>query len=347
MDFKDCFISYSHKDEKQVLNIVKKLKANGYTVLMDESFSAGENWKEKAYEYVLSTKCTIVFISDNSLISKPVLEEMEVAKDESIRDKYHYFAVLLDNEPIGDKYRKIKQNTKDVSDVVIASKLYKLLPDENIYIFNDSNVINAICDSLKKYDILPSDDKKEETKVILKPSTVSSFSFVNFEKEITLFSVPKDEEKAVLKEKNYADFNGDKLYRLVLLPTISKNDQVNYVYAKEIKFLNNDGDEIFHEYLNKIDCNYSENVLGRGYNCINIDFLININFSKILKNTKRIELKLDIESIHSIVTSIKYDIYLNGEKDNSNNPDLNEYNDMITMKIHHVKAITLNIQEKI
>ena len=49
----------------------------------------------------------------------------------------------------------------------------------------------------------------------------------------------------------------------------------------------------------------------------------------------------------TIVTYLKYVIYLNGEKDNSNNPDINDYNDMITMKIHHVKAITSKIQEKI
>ena len=346
MEFKDCFISYSHKDETQVLDIVNRLKDKGYTVLIDELFSAGENWKEKAYEYVLSTRCTIVFVSDNSIVSKPVLEEMEVAKQESLRDNYHYFAVLLDNEPIGEKYRKIKQTTNNVGDVVVASKLYDLLPDESIYILNNSNVINSICDSLSKYGILPQEDEKE-TKVVLKPSATTSFSFVSFEKEITLFKVPNDEVKSVLKEKNFADCNGDTLYRLVLLPTLSKNDQVNFVYAKEIKLINNDGDEIFHEFINRIDCNYSENVLGRGYNCINLDLLVTNNFGELFRNTKRIELNLEIESIHSIVTYMKYVIYLNGEKDNSNNQDIDDYKDMITMKIHHVKAITLKIQEKI
>ncbi len=203
MDLKDCFISYSHKDEKQVLDIVNKLKSKGYTILMDEMFSAGENWKEKAYEYVLSTKCTIVFISDNSIISKPVLTEMEEAKDESERDNYHYFAVLLDNEPIGDKYRKIKKIADDVKDIRIASNIYKLLPDENIYILNDSNVIDTICDSLTKYNILPSAEKTENKIEKIEKNT-----------EKVKINTEKIEPKTEKKEDNEDLKLGNKYYDL-------------------------------------------------------------------------------------------------------------------------------------
>lgn len=345
MEFKDCFISYSHKDEDEVLKIVQNLQKIGYSILMDSSFSAGENWKEKAEEYVLSTKCTIVFISDNSLISVPVLEELRCAKNEEERANYHYFAVILDNESIKDKYLRLKSESTNVRDVLTAGKIYDLLPQDNIYILNDSSLIERIADSLKKYSILPHEVNKQ-LEVSVKPSSSNSYSFINFSSEISIFSINGDDKEVALMENNYIDLGGNVLYRMVLLPTNSKNAQVNIVYAKEIKLIDVKGTEILHEYINRIDCNYSENILDRGYNCINIDFLTNEDFLNSLSKTKRICLTLEIESIHNIITTSEFVIYIAGIKDNKNNPDVKEYKDMITLKLHHTKVITKSIIEK-
>lgn len=340
MNFKDCFISYSHKDEEKVVEIVNCLRERGYSVLMDTLFSAGENWNEKAREYVFSTKCTIIFLSDNSIVSYPVFQELSCAEKESKRAGYHYFSVLLDNEPIREKYKKLKRTIDNVQQLMIASDIYDLLPDECIYILNDRNVIENICDSLNKYGIFPLETTKS-TVVTVAPSASESYSLVSFEKEISAFSIHGDEKILTLKNKNFADLGGENLYRIVLLPINTAKVQINSIFAKEICFFDFQGNSIFHEYLNSLDCNYSENVLERNYNCINIDFLMRENIFDLLRKTKIVKLKLEIESVHSKITSAEYDIYLNKIKSNEDNVDVKEIGDLLTFSIHHVKTYSI------
>ncbi len=76
------FISYAHKDSEIVYPIINSLHDWGYNIWYDEGIDPGNEWPDEIANAL--EKCTffIVFISNNSVNSKNVLDEINFALDE-------------------------------------------------------------------------------------------------------------------------------------------------------------------------------------------------------------------------------------------------------------------------
>lgn len=85
------FLSYSHKDD--ISGILEKFRRRGYNVVYDDAMSYGEEWDLNARRYIGSDKCkgVVFLVSENFLVSKPVLTETEYAA----RFRKKSFCVLM------------------------------------------------------------------------------------------------------------------------------------------------------------------------------------------------------------------------------------------------------------
>ena len=341
---KDIFISYSHKDKVKIDGIVSALTDKGFSIAYDESFSAGQLWDEKALEYILSTRCAIFFISENAMLSEPILLELKAAEKESKRSEYYYFAVLLDNITIGDLYRGLK-HVEGISPSAIknASMIYDLFPDSKLYINNDEYIIDRIVDSLKKNNILPSDEPVMPRTTIVDSSRVDSYitknySLFSIEKEVTVFPIYNEEREIAISSGQYIHDRGSRMYRLVFLPTDHINSPINSVRLLGMSCKDNSGKEFLtFKPLVPLDCNYSTNVLQRCYNCICVDVLTDKDLPYLFEKVKTIVLDLQINSIFNVAMDVRFNIEMNGKKDNTNNVDISLIPEMVTFNIHHTR----------
>ena len=341
---KDIFISYSHKDKTKVDYIVDRLIDKGFTVAYDESFSAGQLWDEKALEYILSTRCAIFFISENALISEPILLELQAAEKEVKRGDYYYFSVLLDNVPIGNIYRGLKQlDGITPKQIKTASMIYDLFPDSKLYINNDEYVIERIADSLEKNAIMPSSAPAPVRPAIVDAARVDSyitknFSLFSIEKEISIFPLYNEEKKVALESGQYIDDGGATLYRLVFLPTDYINNPINSVFLLRLTCKDNSGKEFMRFTPQKpIDCNYSTNVLQRCYNCLCVDILTDKDIPYLFEKVKTAVLELEINSIFNVCMAVRFNIEMNGKKNNENNVDIQKIPELVSFLIHHTR----------
>lgn len=81
------FISYSHKDQEEVFDILNKLYAENVNYWYDTELNPGDDWKAEVEERIDNKDyCMggIVFLSINSMLSKAVHKEIEIM--ESIAD---------------------------------------------------------------------------------------------------------------------------------------------------------------------------------------------------------------------------------------------------------------------
>ena len=76
------FISYSHRDFRLVYNDIINLEEGGMNIWYDRSIPAGRNWKDVANDYMFPSECrgVIFYLSENSLISDSVIDEIKYAK---------------------------------------------------------------------------------------------------------------------------------------------------------------------------------------------------------------------------------------------------------------------------
>ena len=77
------FVSYSHKDSKEVLEEIKTFQRLGYRVWYDEGIDVGEEWPDEIADALKKSDKFVVFISSNSINSKNVKNEINYARDEN------------------------------------------------------------------------------------------------------------------------------------------------------------------------------------------------------------------------------------------------------------------------
>lgn len=170
---------------------------------------------------------------------------------------------------------------------------------------------------------------------------IANYSLFNIENEVSFFSLNDIEKKAVLKNLRYlVDNDADEIQniiRLVFLPTDSINKPTYKVLIKSISFLSHDGEELYSaQATGTLDGNYSSNILQRGYNCICVDILSEYEaIRKYFAQCNYIKLSLDIISVFNVNMSVGFFVYLDKEKDTSQNPDKKELPDLKTYRIHH------------
>ncbi|MFN2150905.1 MAG: toll/interleukin-1 receptor domain-containing protein [Anaerolineales bacterium] len=78
------FISYAHEDSSVIDNIQSHLDAAGYAVWIDrESIAGGELWRARIVEAIENSNVFLLILSPNSVKSKHVLQELNIADGES------------------------------------------------------------------------------------------------------------------------------------------------------------------------------------------------------------------------------------------------------------------------
>lgn len=182
---------------------------------------------------------------------------------------------------------------------------------------------------------------------------IANYSLFNLEKEISVFSLNENERYTICKNNKYLSIDDnnsnsnitESISRLVFLPTDSVNKPTYKVFVKGISFYSSSNQLLYSaKNINGVDCEYSSNILQRGYNCICVDIADNVNNVIVsLDKTNYIALELDVVSVFNVNMSIRFSVYLNGEKDNKLNPDIKIIPDLKTFNIHHTNYI---IEEK-
>ena len=98
------FISYSHKDSKTVISIVRKLALSGYKIWMDaKDIVPGENFILKIAEGVHHSDVYVIFLSKASTDSNYVMAELSYAVKRAIEEpQFKIIPILLENVSIPD-----------------------------------------------------------------------------------------------------------------------------------------------------------------------------------------------------------------------------------------------------
>ncbi|WP_026528891.1 leucine-rich repeat domain-containing protein [Butyrivibrio sp. VCD2006] len=86
------FISYSHKDNKKVMPVIKRLQKDGYRVWYDDGIEVGSEWPETVANHLLSCELFLVFVSNSYLDSFNCKREI----DFSVSKRKSTIAVILE-----------------------------------------------------------------------------------------------------------------------------------------------------------------------------------------------------------------------------------------------------------
>lgn len=87
------FISYAHKDKKEVFPIINRLLNDGFRVWFDDGIDPGTEWDENIAAHIENCGYFIPFISQNYLNSSNCKDELNFARD---LDKDRFLVYLED-----------------------------------------------------------------------------------------------------------------------------------------------------------------------------------------------------------------------------------------------------------
>ena len=132
------FVSYSHKDYKQVLKDILLLETYGINIWYDDEMHIGENWKEVAELYISKYHCKgiIFYLSENSIASKACNEEIEYV----LKKNKSFFSINMakENEPVESGLAMLKRYGLD-KDETKLELFKKAFPNEVLYLsYNDT-----------------------------------------------------------------------------------------------------------------------------------------------------------------------------------------------------------------
>jgi hypothetical protein len=241
------------------------------------------------------------------------------------------FSLLLVNIAIIIIFSVVKMENEFYSSLNVASLSISFV-SFIVSTFFSFSIYTQTKNQNKINDSLP---KKDEQYII------SNYSLFNIENEVSFFSVNAEEKQVIIQDSkclmNDLKPNGENVTRLVFLPTNSANKPTYKVLIKSISFFSHEHKSIYTaKAINKLDGEYSSNILQRGYNCICVDILNDFDdIQSYFSQSKYLELSLDIISVFNVNMSVTFFIYLDSEKDVSQNPDKEKPSDLRTYTIHH------------
>ena len=163
------FISYSHKNYKEVYSDLFDLEAVGFSFWYDRGIPAGSNWKDIAIKYLEPFDCkgVVFYISEEALLSAAIKEEIQY----TLENEKPFIVVYLGQDKslmalIKRLYKENKIN-KDTYDFYVET-----FPEEIIYLkYHEpaETKKEKILNSLPKQKLLAlqSDEEGELTSEIL------------------------------------------------------------------------------------------------------------------------------------------------------------------------------------
>ena len=78
------FISYAHKDAALVFGDIKRFHDEGYPIWYDQGLTPGQEWDDEIALALIGCSLLVVFISENSMASKNVQDEIKMALNRDI-----------------------------------------------------------------------------------------------------------------------------------------------------------------------------------------------------------------------------------------------------------------------
>lgn len=97
------FLSYAHINAPRVRVIERALRARGHDVFWDEDIPTGKNWRKTLQDRVLGAQCVLVAWTPESVKSKYVLLECEVAAEHS-----RLIPVLLEDASLPSSFEHLQ-----------------------------------------------------------------------------------------------------------------------------------------------------------------------------------------------------------------------------------------------
>ncbi len=75
------FVSYAHKDSQRVFAVLNELHKRKYRIWYDEGIDPGNEWRDDIAAFLCDSACFLLFVSQNSLLSNNVKNEVLFAID--------------------------------------------------------------------------------------------------------------------------------------------------------------------------------------------------------------------------------------------------------------------------
>ena len=106
------FVSYSNEDKGLVHAEIKRLKGHGYQLWYDqERLQPGRFWADEIRKAITACACFMVFITEDSVVSKHVCEEI----DQALSENKPFIGVYVDNVELPARLQELvrKRQTLD------------------------------------------------------------------------------------------------------------------------------------------------------------------------------------------------------------------------------------------
>ncbi len=177
------FVSYSHADN--IAPLLAAFEERGWNLVYDEVMSYGEEWDLNARRYIQNSRCkgVLVFLSRNSLLSKPVLREMEYAT----RFRRNIFAMLMEHRTMDALYQNVSQGLSE-NKLYVLDSMMECFPPEQLYAWTEDIDWAKVEQTFGSWG--------------LKPTPVSNYDGIV---QVTYSSDIKDEKQRLSQQQeNYA-----------------------------------------------------------------------------------------------------------------------------------------------
>lgn len=160
------FVSYKRADADKVYPLVIELQKQGVNVWIDKEMKAsvGKDWQKPAFDAMYECECRaiLLFVSENSLSSAPVLAELAYSKEEAVCDSHDgalpIYSYDLEGVIANEEYRSISKYVSELKAKLIKSKtdranLESMFPKDKLSAFweagkwpaDNLQIAKAIC----------------------------------------------------------------------------------------------------------------------------------------------------------------------------------------------------------
>lgn len=230
------FISYSHKDFKNVYSDLADMYESGVRFWYDSGLSAGKRWDEEVYEKITSPYCVgvIFYMSENLFLSASANREIEITKrrntDKESQNTINYFGVnLTDNLPIDILSSAIRSDTDHKLDMKQISILSHSFPDNSTYICYDTpnHTEELISQIRNQFGVIKETKEPEPFDIDYNSCDVFIASFENLSSD--------ERQRTAYNLMNYLEEYGFSVYIMQELQRSSLRDNEKHLMEQYIK----------------------------------------------------------------------------------------------------------------
>lgn len=132
------YVSYAHSDAERVFPLIKRFQDDGYPIWYDEGMAPGNEWQSEMADALLNSSLLVVFISDNSMSSANVKDEIRFA----LAQKLNILSIYLDETQLPHQLEFLLANMFSIFKYQIPDEKYMSLCIK----FFDENGVSKILD---------------------------------------------------------------------------------------------------------------------------------------------------------------------------------------------------------